>query len=251
MPLYRRLLGSLDTRIRRGDWGTGAQLPSERDLSEQFGVSRATVRQALEHLSRAGVLEKVQGRGTFVASHTPITQPLERVTAFREALAAQGMTAGMRIVARTEEPCDYVLSRLLAVEPNTSLTRLVYVGLGDGEPLVVYRSYFPTAKVGDALDAFCAEAASGGAPGMPLEFYALRTGVRELRAQQTFETRLATTEDAELLSLDAPAAVFVVTSLVSGPAGRRSPPGGEPLEYRRAVYRGDRYKFNIERVQRV
>src|SRR5215831_10982777 len=66
-PLYRQLLGSIDARIRKGDWGAGGQLPSERDLSEQFGVSRSTVRQALEQLSSAGLLKKIQGRGTFVA----------------------------------------------------------------------------------------------------------------------------------------------------------------------------------------
>jgi GntR family transcriptional regulator len=242
-PLYRRLLGSIDTRIRRGDWSTGAQLPSERALCEQFGVSRSTVRQALDQLSRAGVLERVQGRGTFVTTRGPITQPLEHVTAFREALAAQGMTPGMRIISRTRHPCDDVLGRSLGVAPNTLLARLVYVGLGNGEPLVVYRSYFPAALIEDTLGVFCAAVTSGGTPGLPLELYAARAGVSELKAEQTFEARLATAEETALLSLQPPAPVFLVTSVLCGP-------GGRPLEYRRAVYRGDRYKFNIERVQR-
>src|SRR5579859_4817187 len=58
-PLYRQLLGSINTRIRKGDWGDTGRLPSERDLSEQFGVSRSTVRQALEQLSHAGLLKKI------------------------------------------------------------------------------------------------------------------------------------------------------------------------------------------------
>ena len=239
-PLYQQLLGSIDTRIRRGDWETGTQLPSERDLSEQFGVSRSTVRQALEHLSRAGLLTKVQGRGTFVASHGSIAQPLERVTAFREALAARGMTPGMRIVSRTLEPCDYALARLLAVDPGSMLERLVCLGLGDREPLVLYRSHFPAAKMRDALDAFCRDVAAGATPPMPSDLYALRAGLRRLTAQQTFESRLATAEEQAVLSLDPPAAVFNVTSLVSAA-------DGDPVEYRRAVYRGDRYNFNIER----
>ena len=243
-PLYRRLLGSIDTRIRRGDWATGAQLPSERELCEQFGVSRSTVRLALDQLSRAGVLERVQGRGTFVTPHGSITQPLEHVTAFREALAAQGMTPGMRIISRTQEPCDDMLARWLGVAPHSLLARLDYVGLGDGEPLVVYRSSFPAALMEETLDVFCAAVTSGGTPGMPLELFAARAGVPELMAKQTFEARLATAEETALLCLEPPAPVFLVTSLVSGPAGR-------PLEYRRAVYRGDRYQFNIERLQRL
>ncbi len=243
-PLYRQLLGSIDTRIRRGDWETGVQLPSERDLSQQFGVSRSTVRQALEQLSRAGLLNKIQGRGTFVAAHGPITQPLDRVTAFREALAAQGMTPGLRVVSRTQESCDVVLSRLLGVPTESTLVHLVCLGLGDDEPLVLYRSYFPALKMRGAVDAFCDAAESGAVPRMLSELYALRAGLAELRAEQTFEARMATAEEAALLSFERPAAVFSVTSLISGP-------GGDPVEHRRAVYRGDRYKFNMERVQRL
>ena len=242
-PLYRQLLGSINARIRKGDWGAGGQLPSERDLSEQFGVSRSTVRQALEHLARAGLLKKIQGRGTFVAAHGPITQPLGRVTAFREALAAQGMIPGLRVVSRTQEPGDVVLSRLLGIAPDTPLLHLVCLGLGDDEPLAIYRSYFPAAKAAETVEIFCRAAASGR-PRMLSELYAERTGLPELRAEQTFEVRLATAEEAALLSLDRPAAVFNVTSLISAP-------GGEPVEYRRAVYRGDRYKFNIERLAHI
>jgi GntR family transcriptional regulator len=243
-PLYRQLLGSINARIRKGDWGAGGQLPSERLLSDQFGVSRSTVRQALEQLSRAGLLQKVQGRGTFVATHGPISQPLGRVTAFREALAAQGMTPGLRVVSRTQEPCDVVLSRLLGVPPETTLLRLVYLGLGDDEPLAIYRSYFSAAKMTETVAMFCRAAASGAPPRLVSDLYAERTGLHELRAEQTFEVRLATAEEAAFLSLNRPAAVFHVTSLISAR-------GGEPVEYRRAVYRGDRYKFNIERLAHI
>ena len=243
-PLYRQLLGSINARIHKGDWDAGGRLPSERDLCEEFGVSRSTVRQALEQLARAGLLNKIQGRGTFVAPHGPITQPLGRVTAFREALAAQGMTPGLRVLSRTQEPCDVVLSRLLGVPPETTLLHLTCLALGDGEPLAIYRSYFSAAKMADTVDGFYRAAASGASPRMLSELYAERTGLPELRAEQTFEVRLATAEEAALLGIGRPAAVFHVTSLVSTP-------GGEPVEYRRAVYRGDRYKFNIERLAHI
>ncbi|HKX18236.1 MAG TPA: GntR family transcriptional regulator [bacterium] len=243
-PLYRQLFGSINTRIQKGDWAADGQLPSERDLSEQFGVSRSTVRQALEQLSRAGLLKKVQGRGTFIAAHHPITQPLERVTAFREALAAQGLEPGLSIVSRTQVPCDVVLSRVLGVPPETALLYLVSLGLGDGDPLAIYRSYFAAHKVAALVGPFERMAASGTPPRMLSELYAERAGLHELRAEQTFEVRLATAEDAGLLGLERPAAVFSVASLISTL-------GGEAVEYRLAVYRGDRYKFNIERLAHI
>jgi len=232
-PLYRQLVGSINTRIQRGDWETGAQLPSERELSEQFGVSRSTVRQALDGLARVGMLKKVQGRGTFVTGHGPINQPLAHATVFRETVAAQDMAPALRVIARTQEPADFVLGRLLSVPPNAMLIRLVWLGLGDREPLVLYKSYFSAPKMHEVLVAFCDVAA-------PSEHYALRAGVRELKAEQTFEARMATAEEADMLDLVAPTAVFNVTSLIYGPDGDR-------VEYRQAVYRGDRYKFNMER----
>ena len=243
-PLYRQLLGSINTRIQKGAWAADGQLPSERDLSEQFGVSRSTVRQALEQLSRAGLLKKVQGRGTFIAVQGPIAQSLQRVTAFREALAAHGLEPRLRMVSRTLVPCDVVLSRMLGVPPETALLYLVYLGLGDDEPLAIYRSYFAAGKVAELVKPFERTAASGAPPRMLSELYAERTGLDELRAEQTFEVRLATAEEAGLLGLERPAAVFNVTSLISTL-------GGEAVEYRLAVYRGDRYKFNIERLAHI
>jgi GntR family transcriptional regulator len=239
-PLYRRLAGSLNAQIARGRLGTGAQLPSERELSERFGVSRSTVRQALDHLSHAGLLRKVQGRGTFVAGHAPIAQPLARVTAFRDALAARGMAPALRVVSRTEEPSDYVLSRVLRIPPESPVIHLLYLGLGNGEPLVLYRSAFGAAMMRDAVDLFCRTVPSDSAPRMPAELYGRQAGIFELKAEQRFEARLATAEEADLLGVERPAPVLHVISVISGP-------NGDPVEYRRAAYRGDRYWFNLER----
>jgi GntR family transcriptional regulator len=149
----------------------------------------------------------------------------------------------MRLLSRTQGPCDYVLCRLLAIAPGSPVARLIVLGLGDGEPLVVYRSHLPAAAMQETLDVFCASIASEAAAPMPSELYARRTGLAEIRAEQTFEVRTATSEEARLLTVG-PAPVFAVTSLVFGP-------DGTALEYREAVYRGDRYKFNIERVLRL
>jgi DNA-binding GntR family transcriptional regulator len=92
----------------------------------------------------------------------------------------------------------------------------------------------------DAVDAFCRTAPGDAAPRMPAELYAAKAGILELQAEQRFEARLTAAEDAPLLRMEPPAAVLYVTSVISGAAGN-------PVEYRRAVYRGDRYWFNMER----
>jgi GntR family transcriptional regulator len=67
VPLYYRLAGVIQSRIASGAWAPGRRMPSERELCEEFAVSRAVVRPALEILERDGVIRREQGRGTFVA----------------------------------------------------------------------------------------------------------------------------------------------------------------------------------------
>jgi GntR family transcriptional regulator len=66
LPLYYQLKTAIDTRIHSGEWPAGTRTPSERELCAQFGVSRITVRRAVEQLVAVGRLRRVQGRGTYV-----------------------------------------------------------------------------------------------------------------------------------------------------------------------------------------
>lgn len=68
VPLYQKLLGSLRDRIRRGEWPVGGHLPTEAELSEQYGVSRITVRHALQLLEQDGLIRKARARRTEVLS---------------------------------------------------------------------------------------------------------------------------------------------------------------------------------------
>ena len=109
-----------------------------------------------------------------------------------------------------------------------------------GEWYVPYIIWYGPARNPAYLDILCRSAPSDTAPRMPAEVYGRQAGILELKAEQRFEARLATREETGLFGKKAPAAVLNVTSLISGP-------GGAPIEYRRAVNRGDRYWFNMER----
>jgi GntR family transcriptional regulator len=71
-PLYQRLLDSLRDKIRRGEWAVGGHLPTEAELSEQYGVSRITVRHALSLLEQDGFIRKARARRTEVVSAGPV-----------------------------------------------------------------------------------------------------------------------------------------------------------------------------------
>lgn len=74
LPLYQQVRADLEQRVRKGTWTTGERIPSEHQLCEEYGVSRITVRQALDTLVQQGVLQRAVGRGTFVAG-----QPYQRL----------------------------------------------------------------------------------------------------------------------------------------------------------------------------
>ena len=72
VPLYCKPAESIEEKINEGIWKQGSRIPSERELSMMYGMSRITVRNAIDELARQGKLEKVQGKGTFVLSKSII-----------------------------------------------------------------------------------------------------------------------------------------------------------------------------------
>ena len=89
VPLYCKLAESIEEKINEGIWKQGSRIPSERELSMMYGMSRITVRNAIDELARQGKLEKVQGKGTFVLSKS-IIQNLGNVYIFSREMEKQG-----------------------------------------------------------------------------------------------------------------------------------------------------------------
>src|SRR3990172_1738207 len=108
LPLYYQLKAIIEERIESGEWAPGAQAPSERELCEQFKISRITVRQALAELVVEGRLTRDQGRGTFVAKPR-IEQQLTQLTGFTQDMQARGQRPGatvLQLEAATAPPAD-------------------------------------------------------------------------------------------------------------------------------------------------
>src|SRR5215216_6316626 len=100
--MYRQLSNLIRQQIERGELATGDQAPSEARLSERYGISRITVRQALAELERDALVEKVPGKGTFVREPKPRVERLTRLSGFGENMAALGLRAGYQTL-RAEE----------------------------------------------------------------------------------------------------------------------------------------------------
>jgi GntR family transcriptional regulator len=208
----------------------GEAIPSERRLSTDLGVSRLTLRAALDDLVRDGYLERRHGSGTFV-SEPKIAQQLT-LTSFSEDMRRRGMTAGSRTIELRETP----VGRALKVSPDSRVVLIRRLRLADGEPMALETLHVPA----DLVPELSREALENAS------FYELlekKYGVVIASGMQSIEPTVTNEEESELLGvpLHSPAFLFERTSRTST---------GETVEFVRSLYRGDRYRLVAELSQR-
>jgi GntR family transcriptional regulator len=236
--------------IERDGLVPGTPLPSEAELQQRFGVSRATVRQALQELAFDGLVERRQGRGTFVAV-AQLERALPELTSFSEHLASKGLASSSRLLrydrlvrrgrrwARQAGagplPSPDAPSPSVFAPFQFPVVCVVRLRLANRTPVGIHTTLVP-AEVAEAIGFTeerlrrdgrlslytCLEA--GG--------YALDVAEEHLRA------RLFTRAEAELLGVDAKTAAMSVLRLTRHVDGRL-------LEAVRAVYLGDKYDYVV------
>jgi GntR family transcriptional regulator len=232
-PLYVQLKEALVAGMRSGLYRAHQRLPSERELSEEYEVSRMTARQALVDLARDGLIYTRAGKGTFVAE-PKIDQQLRTVTGFSQDMRQRGAAPTNLVLEARLVPATAEVAAALRLAPNAEVILLARVRLADGSPLAVETAYLPPALCPDLLrHDFARESL----------YHVLETdyGFRLHQAEQTLEARLASPREVELLRLGPTAAVLHLERVTV----RHD---GVPVEYVISAYRGDRYKFRTTLV---
>ena len=136
---YLDLADDLRTRIAAGQVGA---LPSEAELGEEHGVSRVTVRRALELLRDEGLVASRRGSGWFVVSD-PVRQPLGRVTTIEAALEAAGARPERRVLEFGFEPAAPEIAKALGLPADAEVLRVARLNLADGEPFALVTVWLP------------------------------------------------------------------------------------------------------------
>lgn len=225
-PLYLQLKAALEERIRTGALSPGQALPSERKLAEALGISRLTVRRALDELVAGGVLTRKQGSGTYVTPR--VEQPLSVLSGFSEDMRARGMEPGSRWVRKELGQATPTEAMTLSLAPREPVVRLLRVRTADGRPMAVEHAVLPAKFLPDPE-----------AVGESL-YEALRArGLVPARALERIRAVAATDRVASLLGVPEGTPVLYIER-VSYLAD------GTPLEFTRSHYRGDRYDFVAE-----
>jgi GntR family transcriptional regulator len=221
----RQLQDLVATTLRPGD-----ALLGERQLEEQFGVSRITVRRAISDLVQDGALVRIKGKGTFV-SHGLVRSTLH-LASFNEDMRAAGFEPSTRVINASQAVPPVAAAEHLGLAPGQAAYCVTRLRLANGAPVSVDESWLPPVVV----------------PGLRAEdltgsLYRLlaATGHPVQHAEQTVEAAAAPEETAELLGIQpgAPVLLFRRRSFT----GQEDP--GTPIEYSISSYRSDRYQVSM------
>jgi GntR family transcriptional regulator len=217
--------------IAAGQLSPGDKLPTEQDLAAWLGVSRMTLRHALSELAQRGLVTKTVGRagGTFVAE-PKLEQDLTTLAGFSEQLRRHGKVAGARVLAATRIPASPAAAAALQLAEGADVHDVRRIRLADGKPIVVEHSQFPADLFPGLLECRL--------DGSLYDLLADNYGQRPHRARESLEPVVAGVREAEALEVDEGAPLM----LVERTAYSRT---GQPLEYARDLFRGDRTKVVV------
>ena len=228
-PLYSQLRDHIGKTIRSGRLKAGDPLPSEREMARIAGVSRITVRKAVQALARDGLVIRKQGSGTSVAPHVErVQQSLSRLTSFTEDMALRGMKVrSVWLEKGLFRPSPREIMKL-GLKANGLVARISRLRLANDIPLAIERAALSPVYLPDPENV-----------GASLYAHLARNGHRPNRAMQRLSARNLGRRDARLLEVAAGAAslnIERITYLATG----------QVVEFTQSVYRGDAYDFVAE-----
>jgi GntR family transcriptional regulator len=228
-PLYLQLKRWIEDAVRRGAVKPGDALPSERDLAARVDMSRVTVRKAVQHLVREGVLVQRHGSGTYVAPQpNRVEQSLSQLTSFAEDMARRGMSLRSIWLDRgiyTPSPLETVT---LGLSASDNVARVARLRISGETPLAIERASISAAILPDPENI-----------GTSLYAHLGKSRNRPVRAIQRIRAISLEEEDADLLDVAAGSASLHIerTSYLAS---------GRVVEFTRSIYRGDTYDFVAE-----
>lgn len=229
LPAYARIEADLRHAIAAGEWPVGERLPSEGQLCGRYGVSRMTVRQALDRLAVAGLVAKHQGVGTFVA-RSKTERVASRLLGFREDALAHGQRPTTRVLSAQLTAVGDVDAHRLGLDPADMVLRVMRLRATDGEPIALNEVVVAPAWVPALTDLDFTQSLYDGA--------ARLLGVEVGRADQTVEAVHPPTGAAELLGVRPTDPLLRITRTTFLADGRL-------LGLTRSHYRGDRYFLSL------
>ncbi len=228
-PLYEQAHAALAEMVEAGTYRPGSRLPSERVLCEALGVSRLTLRRALESLVAEGVLQRRTSRGWFVAGG-PVTGATNELLSFAQMGLARGLVPSARVLEHTVRPATFEESDVLRVAPGAPIFDIERLRMLDGIPILVDSSRIPVARAPWLADLDFRSASLYAS----LE----ERGLVPTSADYTIGVLDADVRLAALLDVPVGKGLLLATGVTRDQLGK-------PFELARAAYRADRYRIEV------
>lgn len=238
IPLYYQLENVLREKITSGNFEAGDRIPTELELIEEYGVSRITVRQALQALAEEGLIERKQGRGTVVAARKSRKKRFSgtiHLTGSLDELIKMGMDTPVKVLEMNRVEADQHEAELLEIKVGTPIYRLKRLRMNEGKPFGLIINYLPE-EIGAAMT--MAELSSGAL----LHTMETKLKLRLDNAIQQIHAELADPYVAKLLDVRVGTALLSIERTVYTDKHK-------PVEYVHTLYRSDLYGYSVKLVR--
>ncbi len=224
LPLYVQLQRSIIEKIKNGEYKVNSSLPAEHIIIKDSGLSRTTVRQAIDNLEKEGYVEKKRGIGTFVCSRKKSMWNLEKLQSFRDAFSTTGETSSTKLLEIKKVENNDFLSKIFgeSEEGFYVLERLRYL---NEMPMIIVTTYVPLSITEDLSNYDFNNQSL-------FEVLMENNGIKISFAEKEFRAKISDPKDAILLDITLESAIQEVRTITYDD-------NGQPIEYSISRDRGD------------
>jgi GntR family transcriptional regulator len=230
--LYDQLRETILEGIEGDRYKIGDRIPSESELQELYGLSRTTVRKAIDTLVNEGRLYRVQGKGTFVTS-PKFSRSLQQLSGFTESMIAAGKHPETSLKDISNVVATPRIAELLELAEMSVVQRIERVRIVDGEPLCIHIAFLPRSR---GIEVTEQELLSHG--GSLYATLRAKYGIIPSSVAETIEAVAADETQSKLLGVPCQSPLLYVERTMLSQFNT-------PIEYTLSYYRGDRYKYEL------
>ncbi|MGN8800820.1 GntR family transcriptional regulator [Candidatus Merdisoma sp. HCP28S3_D10] len=231
IPLYFQLKELIMSEIKNGSYPKDSMIPTEKELSDMFGISRTTVRQAITEMVQEGWLYRVKSKGTFVSQPKINQDFIQKLESYNDQIVRTGRTPYTEVLDFKVEKAKPEVAEHLNIRPEDPVVFLYRKRYADDEPIVVLKTYLPYDRCSFVMEHdFTKES-----------LYSVLSrddSTRVYCVKRLVEAVEATASDAEILDMKKGKPIQFFSSVGVNVFG-------QPIEFSLARYRGDRNSFEV------
>lgn len=228
IPLYQRIKDDLRNKIQKGKYGINRTIPTEKALSQEYKASVITIRQAVNGLVSEGLLQKIQGSGTYVRN-TRVEKELGIIISFTADMKRKRLRAGAKILSKEVIPATKGLKTSLSLQGKDQVIRIKRIRYANSLPLMLEEVNLPYGMchpvLGEDLEKISLH-----------DFIKNKLGLVLARVNQEIEAIQVGKDTAGLLSIKKGRPALLIKQTIYTDKNI-------PIEYNQAVYQCDKYKF--------